>query len=154
MKPNLLRHFKAKHEGVKYVCSECDYKASYNENLLRHYKAKHEGVKYYCSQCDFRASIKDSLSRHFKAKHEGVKYVCSKCDYRASIKENLRRHFKAKHEPHNQIPPDDCNFRDSGLMLPCTNELVADMESSSDDVKKDLPCSPVKKSQEAKSDID
>ena len=32
-------------EGVLYACSECDYKASYNENLLKHFKAKHEAVK-------------------------------------------------------------------------------------------------------------
>ena len=40
-------------EGVLYACSECDYKASYNENVLKHFKAKHEGVKYACSKCDY-----------------------------------------------------------------------------------------------------
>ena len=64
-------------------------------------------------------------------------------------------------EPVNPTPPEsnieECNSRDSGdsgPMLPCTNELVADVESSSDDDEEDLPCSPLKRSQEAKSDID
>merc|ERR1740128_1349144 len=63
-------------------------------------------------------------------------------------------------EPVNPSPAkpniEDCDSRDSGdsgPMLPCTNELVAEVEDSSDD--DDLPCSPMKKSQEEKkSDID
>ena len=37
---------KSKHEGVKYLCEQCDYKATRCGNVLRHIEFKHEGVKY------------------------------------------------------------------------------------------------------------
>ena len=39
------------HEDVKYLCDQCDYKATLKTNLLTHIKSKHMGVKYPCDQC-------------------------------------------------------------------------------------------------------
>ncbi|MCP3876703.1 MAG: hypothetical protein GY699_26640 [Desulfobacteraceae bacterium] len=43
-------------------------------------KSKHEGVKHLCDQCDFKTPQQGTLSRHIKSKHEGVKYPCDQCD--------------------------------------------------------------------------
>ena len=62
-----MKHLKSKHQGVKYPCDQCDYKATQKGDLLRHLKSIHEGVKYPCGQCDYKATERSSLSRHFKS---------------------------------------------------------------------------------------
>ena len=91
-------HFKSKHEGVKYPCYQCDYKATQKGNLLTHLKSKHEGVKYPCDQCDYKATEKGNLLRHLKSKHEGFIFPCSQCEYKATLKSGLLRHFNSKHK--------------------------------------------------------
>ena len=97
-KVDLLRHSKAKHQGVKNSCSECDYSTSYKQHLLRHSKAKHQGVKYSCSKCDYSTSYKHHLLRHSKSKHEGSKYACDQCDFEAPEKSHISFHVKYIHE--------------------------------------------------------
>ena len=41
-------------------------------SLRRHAKAKHEGVKYDCNQCDFQSGYRADLTIHIKSKHEGL----------------------------------------------------------------------------------
>ena len=77
------------------------YKAKYRTNLLKHLESIHEGVKYLCDQCDYKATRKTHLLRHLKSKHEGVKYPCDQCDFKASQKSNLLTHIKSKHEGKN-----------------------------------------------------
>ena len=36
-----MRHIKTVHEGVKFPCEECDYKAAQKFTLMRHKKSKH-----------------------------------------------------------------------------------------------------------------
>ena len=41
-----VRHLKElKHEGVIYLCDQCDYAATTSINLKQHRESKHEGVK-------------------------------------------------------------------------------------------------------------
>ena len=47
-----------------------------------HKEAKHEGVRYDCDQCGFKAPSKRSIKRHKDAVHEGVSHVCDQCDYK------------------------------------------------------------------------
>ena len=49
------------HEGAKYPCDKCDYKATYMSNLRAHIKRKHEGVNYPCDQCNYIATQKAHL---------------------------------------------------------------------------------------------
>ena len=49
------------HEGVKYDCNQCDYKATQQTNLSQHQKEIHEGVKYNCTQCDYKATHQTNL---------------------------------------------------------------------------------------------
>ena len=49
--------------------------------LLTHIKSIHEGIKYPCDQCDFKATHKGTLKSHMKSIHEGVnlwKHIKSK----------------------------------------------------------------------------
>ena len=74
------RHIKSKHEGVKYPCNQCDYKATGKRHLPQHVKSQHEGVKYPCNQCNYQGSY-HALKFHIKSKHnnlenmQALKYV-------------------------------------------------------------------------------
>ena len=48
-------------------------------SLTRHILSVHEGVKYDCNQCDFRATRRGILTCHIQSVHEGVKYECNQC---------------------------------------------------------------------------
>ena len=71
-------HHKARHEGVKYPCIRCGFKASSKRFLLSHSKGKHEGVKFLCVQCHYKASQKGTLLIHVKSKHMGRKWKMRK----------------------------------------------------------------------------
>ena len=97
-KPHMLRHFRNKHEGIKYSCNQCDHQANTKTHLQTHIQSKHDGIRYPCNQCDFKASQKSSLQTHVQSKHEGIRYPCNLCDHRASQKGDLLKHIKSKHE--------------------------------------------------------
>ena len=67
----------------------CGYQVSQKKYLVRHKVIVHEGVKYLCSQCNRQASSKGSLAQHKRAIHEGVKYSCRQCNYQATEKGTL-----------------------------------------------------------------
>ena len=48
------QHIKVIHEGVKYPCNQCDYKAKWKSSLLTHMKSKHD-ITSPCDQCDYKA---------------------------------------------------------------------------------------------------
>ena len=70
-------------------CPECEAVFTIKSHMLRHYRSKHEGVKYPCIQCDYQATDKDNLQRHIQSKHESIKYPCTQCDYQATTQGNL-----------------------------------------------------------------
>ena len=40
----IKKHIQAVHDGVKYGCGECDYKASYKNNLNEYTRVVDEGI--------------------------------------------------------------------------------------------------------------
>ena len=54
-------------------CPECGAEYFDRGTMVRHYRSKHEGVKYPCNQCDYQATQQGSLQTHNHFKHEGVK---------------------------------------------------------------------------------
>ena len=40
-------------------------------SLKRHKESIHEGVRYSCDKCDYKATILNNLKRHIKGKHQG-----------------------------------------------------------------------------------
>ena len=95
---NLRTHVEAIHEGVRYSCDQCGYKATTAGNLKKHIDSIHTGVCYPCDQCDYKATVTGSLKKHVESTHEGVRYPCDQCDYKATTKGSLKRHQKRKHQ--------------------------------------------------------
>ena len=46
-------------------------------SLYTHIKGAHEGLKYYCNDCDYKATHRGTLTTHIKAVHEGLKDLCN-----------------------------------------------------------------------------
>ena len=69
-------HKKSQYEGVRYVCDQCDYRATHQGNLTSHKKSQHEGVRYYCDQCDYEATTHSHLTTKKIATLRVVCYVC------------------------------------------------------------------------------
>ena len=78
-------------------CPECGSKFSARYVMLKHYRSKHEGVKYPCNQCDYQATTQSSLQRHIQSQHEGIRYSCNQCDYQATQRSKLQSHMSAMH---------------------------------------------------------
>ena len=95
----LIAHIQSIHEGVyRFVCNQCNYKAKYQSHLTGHIQSIHEGVRYACNQCDKQYRTQSDLKVHIQVKHEGVKYACNQCNYQATQKSHLGRHIKNAHE--------------------------------------------------------
>ena len=45
-------------------------------SLHTHIKGAHEGLKYYCNDCDYKATHRGTVTTHIKAGHEGLKHLC------------------------------------------------------------------------------
>ena len=39
----------------------------------------HEGIKYQCDYCKYKATLKAKLKTHIMSVHEGIKYQCDHC---------------------------------------------------------------------------
>ena len=71
-------------------CPECGAEFTLRHTMLRHFRSKHEGLKYPCDQCDYQFTDNSSLKKHIKAKHEGIRYPCNQCGYQATQKGYLK----------------------------------------------------------------
>ena len=78
-------------------CPDCGKEFSFRHDMLKHHRSKHQGVKYPCSQCDYKATQSGHLKEHVESVHEGVKYPCNQCQYQATQRSNLYTHIKNKH---------------------------------------------------------
>ena len=58
------------HEGVKFICDQCDYEATTRSHLAEHKKAQPDWVTFDCDQCDYKSSWRSKLVGHVKAVHE------------------------------------------------------------------------------------
>ena len=79
-------------------CPECGAKFSGRSVMLRHYRSKHDGVKYSYDQCNYQATRQSHLQRHIQAQHECIRYPCNQCDYQARRQSNLQTHIQSIHK--------------------------------------------------------
>lgn len=93
----LKTHIKSIHEGKRFKCNQCDYRASKKGNLLKHISTVHGVDRYPCTKCDYKATQKANLQRHIDSVHEGIRYTCEFCNYTATRKDHLSRHVKQSH---------------------------------------------------------
>jgi len=96
-KTELKKHIEMVHEGKKYPCSFCPYKASCPRYLLNH-EAIHNGVEFPCNQCDYKGKLKQSLRTHIKVEHENLRFYCDQCTLITRSKSQLRKHKGKKHK--------------------------------------------------------
>ena len=45
------------HENIKYLCNQCEYKATRKGHLKTHEMSVHENIKYPCNQCEYKANM-------------------------------------------------------------------------------------------------
>ena len=69
---SLYTHIKGAHEGLKYYCNDCDYKATHRGTVTTHIKAGHEGERNFVN-CEYNATARSSFLQHIKAIHEELK---------------------------------------------------------------------------------
>ena len=79
------------------MCAQCAYKATQKIKLQQHVQSVHNGVKYNCVQCDYKAcgykaSQKENLQKHVQSVHNGLKYNCVQCDHKATQKQSIKQH--------------------------------------------------------------
>ena len=84
-------------DNTSLQCPECGVVFTKRLYMFRHYKRKHEDIRYSCSQCDYKTKTKQHLIIHTESQHEGIKYPCSYCDHQATRKNHLKSHVQAKH---------------------------------------------------------
>ena len=75
-------------------CPECGSVYFDRSTMLKHYRSKHEGVKYSCNQCDYQATQQDNLQSHISAKHSDTVLKCEDCDYQTKWRSNFQTHKK------------------------------------------------------------
>ena len=52
----ILRHTNSVHEGLKYICDQCEYKVIKQRNHKKHKQSVYEGVTCNCDQCEYNAT--------------------------------------------------------------------------------------------------
>merc|ERR1712218_631376 len=57
---------------------------------------KHEGQRFPCTHCQYKATLKGDLQKYVKSIHEGQKFHCTHCQYKATEKGHLQKHIKGK----------------------------------------------------------
>ena len=66
----LKKHVESIHNGVRYTCNQCDYKATQKGHIKKHVESIHDGVCYTCDQCDYKAGGKGTPKRHVESSHK------------------------------------------------------------------------------------
>ena len=135
----MLRHYKNKHQGLKFSCDECDKKFADRGYLNKHIQSKHKGIIYPCDLCEYLAPIKASLKRHVLTVHEGIMYPCHQCDYEGSHKSHLRRHIQNVHEG-NKFPCSECDYQAQIILDTLQKHIQSKHEMTKDLGKKIENC--------------
>ena len=73
-------------------CESCQTTFTQRSAMLKHIRAKHEGIKYPCNFCDFKAAEKCQVKRHEESIHEGIRYSCNQCKFQATRAETIKNH--------------------------------------------------------------
>ena len=65
-------HMQSKHEGINYICDQCEYKGESKGKLYLHKEIKHDRAHFYCDKCNYSYSNNSNLLIHKRTNHEGV----------------------------------------------------------------------------------
>ena len=92
----MLRH--QQYQLNEKTCPHCDFKSNSPtvQSIVEHIMSKHEGVRWECEYCGYKATQLSNLNRHIKYKHKGLRYPCPNCDKQLTTRSSLLRHMKSK----------------------------------------------------------
>ena len=94
-KQHLEIHTQGSHEGVRYPCDLCSYKATRIANLKQHKKSRHEGLIFRCKECDFKSVYVSGLKYHTQSVHLRERpFKCNLCDRAFFRPRDLRSHTR------------------------------------------------------------
>ena len=62
-----------------------------------HVAINHDGTRYPCDNCEYKATTKSYLKKHKQSKHEGMRYSCDDCEYSATSQYLLKKHSERDH---------------------------------------------------------
>ena len=97
---DLLSHIQIKHNGIRWQCSFCPYKATLERYLKFHIKNRHSNVnnQVECPQCGGMYASNANLKLHIKSIHEKIVHYCDQCNFKTSIIYILKEHVDYKHK--------------------------------------------------------
>ena len=90
--PNMKRHLKSAHIGLKFQCGTCTKQFDQKCNLDRHVKSIHERIRQNCDKCEKSFSDSSSLKKHKDSIHENIKFQCIKCEEYFPTYYQMKRH--------------------------------------------------------------
>ena len=102
-----LKSHTENHQGVRYPCNNCDYKATTRGSLKKHCMRSHDGIKYFCDKCDHISNSQSYLRRHQRTEHENFRFFCGQCDFKTKRPQYLREHKQRKHTSVTHFGEDD-----------------------------------------------
>ena len=50
-------------------CPECGVIYFDKSTMKKHYRSKHEGIKYPCNKCEYQATTQADVKRHIQSRH-------------------------------------------------------------------------------------
>jgi len=80
---------------AKSKCPECGIEYFNRGTMMKHYRSKHEGIKYPCNQCDYQATQQSNLLTHIAAKHSDIILKCELCDFQTKWRQRYHEHKKS-----------------------------------------------------------
>ena len=86
-----------------YQCPSlgCIFKTKEKSHMKSHNKAKHLGVRFDCTFCQYQTPYRKSLGKHVEAKHTGeatpFAFPCELCNFKGFDQAQLRSHNRIKH---------------------------------------------------------
>ena len=115
-------HMSTKHEGLRFPCPQCTFKATSKQVLKYHINAKHgdgqEKSTYICTECNETYSSKPGFKYHMKVKHgDFERHSCTKCNFKTTTKNSLKMHNQSKHEKSQKVKHVGIEDKD---LLSCT----------------------------------
>ena len=92
-------HKRSVHEGIRFNCSVCDYRAPTKSSLAVHMRGAHSTTKLQCEQCGFQCKWKTTLRQHVARVYLGQseRFQCDECPATQSSLGNLKLHKNSEH---------------------------------------------------------
>ena len=81
----------------KVWCPECNqFFSGSKTKLTTHFQNVHEGIRWPCNQCEYKARDKYTLNKHVRAEHINCTvFKCDDCEYETMYKNRLKAHAKS-----------------------------------------------------------